>query len=208
MYVFHSSSIKILVLLLNMTLDIKLLILIHPDTYIHTYYFVCFHFCFLSKRIYFISFVFFSDNEWMNEVLHLEGQSIALAVCGQNREEMKKKQAFEYLHHVFQKFTIVSIKQLLCFFICWIFDMLTEVTLVFTPPTQKQNIYLSGQDCTNHVTDGSVAYIGNPGLIEKEPYSVFLNGKSVLISRFSFSLFLSANSVFTNLINLSFMFVF
>lgn len=83
--------------------------------------------------------------------------------------------------------------------------MLTEVTLVFTPPTQ--NIYLSGQDCTNHVTDGSVAYIGNPGLIEKEPYSVFLNGKSVL-SRFSFSLFLSANSVFTNLINLSFMFVF
>ncbi|KAJ1410371.1 calcineurin-like metallo-phosphoesterase superfamily protein, partial [Sesbania bispinosa] len=41
------------------------------------------------------------------------------------------------------------------------------------------NVYLSGQDCTNHAIGGSVAYIGNPGLIEKEPYSVYLNGSSV-----------------------------
>lgn len=41
------------------------------------------------------------------------------------------------------------------------------------------DVYLSGQDCTIQVPDNRVAYIGNPGLNEKESYSVFLNGKSV-----------------------------
>ncbi|KAF7806510.1 Metallo-dependent phosphatase-like [Senna tora] len=40
------------------------------------------------------------------------------------------------------------------------------------------NVYLSGQDCSNHVHEGSVAYIGNPSLNQKEPYSVFLSGSS------------------------------
>ncbi|XP_057429356.1 NADP-dependent glyceraldehyde-3-phosphate dehydrogenase-like isoform X3 [Lotus japonicus] len=70
-----------------------------------------------------------------------------LIICGENnKEQMKKKQVFEYFHRMFLKFAV--------------------------------NVYLSGQDCTNHGNDGSVAYIGNPGLVEKEPYSIFLNGNS------------------------------
>ncbi|KAL6499663.1 hypothetical protein OROGR_027573 [Orobanche gracilis] len=69
-----------------------------------------------------------------------------LIICGENKEQMKKKQVFEYFHRIFQKFAV--------------------------------NVYLSGQDCTNHGDDGSVAYIGNPGLVEKEHYSIFLNGNS------------------------------
>ncbi|KAI4335577.1 hypothetical protein L6164_014212 [Bauhinia variegata] len=41
------------------------------------------------------------------------------------------------------------------------------------------NVYLSGQDCTHLVHEGSVAHIGNPGFIENDPYSVFLNKTSV-----------------------------
>ncbi|XP_061338458.1 uncharacterized protein LOC133285267 isoform X2 [Gastrolobium bilobum] len=70
-----------------------------------------------------------------------------LVICGENKDQMKKKHVFEYLHSIFLKFAV--------------------------------NVYLSGQDCTNHAIEGSVAYIGNPGLIEKKPYSVFLNGNSV-----------------------------
>ncbi|KAK7304794.1 hypothetical protein VNO77_42683 [Canavalia gladiata] len=71
-----------------------------------------------------------------------------LVICGENKEQMKKKQSFDYLHRIFLKFSV--------------------------------NVYLSGQDCTTHAIDGNVAYIGVPGLIEKEPYSVFLNGNCVL----------------------------
>ncbi|KAJ1436927.1 Metallo-dependent phosphatase-like [Sesbania bispinosa] len=55
-----------------------------------------------------------------------------------------------------------------------VFEYLHRIFLKFAV-----NVYLSGQDCTNHAIGGSVAYIGNPGLIEKEPYSVYLNGSSV-----------------------------
>ncbi|RDY02690.1 hypothetical protein CR513_13817, partial [Mucuna pruriens] len=44
---------------------------------------------------------------------------------------------------------------------------------------KTQNVYLSGQDCSSHAIDASVAYIGNPDPIAKEPYSIFLNGNSV-----------------------------
>lgn len=42
-----------------------------------------------------------------------------------------------------------------------------------------QNAYLSGQGCTSHVHQGSIAYIGNPGPIEKGPYLALPNGSSV-----------------------------
>ncbi|XP_054789850.1 uncharacterized protein LOC129295361 isoform X2 [Prosopis cineraria] len=42
------------------------------------------------------------------------------------------------------------------------------------------NVYLSGQDCTSHTQESSVAYIGNPGLNQKEePYSFFVDGSSL-----------------------------
>ncbi|KAF3452976.1 hypothetical protein FNV43_RR03409 [Rhamnella rubrinervis] len=41
------------------------------------------------------------------------------------------------------------------------------------------NAYLSGQGCTCHVHQGSIAYTGNPGPIEKGPYLEFSNGRSV-----------------------------
>ncbi|KAK7304109.1 hypothetical protein RJT34_15163 [Clitoria ternatea] len=71
-----------------------------------------------------------------------------LVICGENKEQMKRKQDFDYLNHIFQKLSV--------------------------------HVYLSGQDCTSHAIDGGVAYIGNPGPIEKEHYSVFLNGYSVI----------------------------
>ncbi|KAK7411594.1 hypothetical protein VNO78_03029 [Psophocarpus tetragonolobus] len=70
-----------------------------------------------------------------------------LVDCGEKKQQLKKKQDFDYLHHIFKK------------------------TLV--------NVYISGQDCTTHAIDGNVAYIGNPGLSDQEPYSIFLNGNSV-----------------------------
>ncbi|KAK4257528.1 hypothetical protein QN277_007104 [Acacia crassicarpa] len=43
------------------------------------------------------------------------------------------------------------------------------------------NVYLSGQDCTSHTQQSSVAFIGNPCLNQKEePYSFFVNGNSLL----------------------------
>ncbi|GAV90862.1 hypothetical protein CFOL_v3_34264 [Cephalotus follicularis] len=43
------------------------------------------------------------------------------------------------------------------------------------------NVYLSSQGCINFTRQGSVAYIGNPGLIEEDPYAASIN----LSSKFS-----------------------
>ncbi|XP_027338778.1 uncharacterized protein LOC113852648 [Abrus precatorius] len=55
-----------------------------------------------------------------------------------------------------------------------VFDYLHRIFL-----NLSVNVYLSGQDCTSHALEGSVAYIGNPSSIEIDSYSVFLNGNSV-----------------------------
>ncbi|CAJ1975554.1 unnamed protein product [Sphenostylis stenocarpa] len=71
-----------------------------------------------------------------------------LVICGEKKEQLKKKQVFSHFHRLLLKFSV--------------------------------NVYISGQDCTSHDIDDSVAYIGNPAPIETEPYSVFLNGNSVI----------------------------